>query len=233
MSVVALIPAAGCGRRFGPGVRKQFLHLGGRPVVVRTLEIFQNHPLIDKIFLIVPADETDCCRQEIVAGYGLAKIAGVVSGGEERQDSVANGLFACGSEADDIVVIHDGVRPMFPAEKLGQVILMARQNGACIVGVPVKDTLKEVAGGVICGTPDRSRLWQAQTPQAFRYDIIRRAYEAALEGGVRATDDAALVERLGVKVRMIEGSYRNIKITTPEDLLLAEAFLAAAGELGP
>ena len=228
MSVFALIPAAGCGRRFGSGVRKQFLNLGGRPVVVRTLEIFQKHPLIEKIFLVVPAEETDYCRYELVAEYDLPKVAAVITGGAERQDSVNNGLIACGAAADDIIVIHDGVRPLFPAERLAEVVRVAAEWGACIAGVPVKDTLKEIRGGIIRGTPDRGRVWQAQTPQAFRFDLIRNAHEAALQSGVRATDDAALVERLGAEVRMIEGSYRNIKITTPEDLLLAEAFLAAA-----
>ena len=230
MSVVALIPAAGCGARFGSGVKKQYLHLGGRPVVVRTLEIFQNHPLIEKIFLVVPGEETDYCREQMVARYALTKVAAVVAGGAERQDSVANGLAACGAAPGDILVIHDGVRPLFPAARLPEVIRAARQSGACVVGVPVKDTVKEVVDGVIVGTPDRKRLWQAQTPQAFRFELIRQAHETASRQGLRATDDAALVERLGAEVRMVEGSYRNLKITTPEDLLLAEAFLAAARE---
>jgi 2-C-methyl-D-erythritol 4-phosphate cytidylyltransferase len=227
MSVIALIPAAGCGSRFGAGVRKQFLSLGGRPVLVRTLEIFQNHPLIDKIFLVVPAEETDYCREEIVAGHGRAKVTGLVTGGAERQDSVRNGLAACGAGPDDILVIHDGVRPLFPAHRLAEVVRVARLSGACVAGVPVKDTLKEVSGGVIRATPDRGRLWQAQTPQAFRFDLIRNAHDAALADGVRATDDAALVERLGVAVHMVAGDYCNLKITTPEDLLLAQAVLTA------
>jgi len=227
MSVIALIPAAGCGRRFGSGVKKQFLRLRNRPVLVHTLELFQHLPLIDEIFPIVADDEVAFCRQEIVDRFQLTKVAAIVAGGAERRDSVANGLFACCAAPDDIVVIHDGVRPLCPPALLEDVVRAAKEWGAVLAAVPAKDTLKEVRKGFACGTPDRCLLWHAQTPQAFRFDLIRKAYEKGLKDDVPATDDAFLVERLGLKVRMIEGSYRNLKITTPEDLIMAEAFLAA------
>ncbi|MEJ2202073.1 MAG: 2-C-methyl-D-erythritol 4-phosphate cytidylyltransferase, partial [Desulfuromonadaceae bacterium] len=129
-------------------------------------------------------------------------------------------------DADDILLIHDGVRPFFPSRALDGVIETAARVGACVVGVPVKDTIKEVRDGLICSTPERSRLWQAQTPQGFRYQIIHAAYERAQQEGWRGTDDASLVERLGLPIAMVEGDYRNIKITTPDDLELARVFLA-------
>jgi len=229
MSVTVLIPAAGMGTRMGAAVNKQYLSLADRPILAHTLALFDHHPAIDRIYVISPAEEVDYCRSEVVARYAFTKVRDVVPGGSERQDSVRNGLLACGAASDgDIVLIHDGVRPFFPVDRLEELLATAARVGGCVVGMPVKDTIKEVSGGLVEGTPDRRRLWQAQTPQAFPLALIRDAHERAHRDGYRGTDDASLVERLGQPVAMIEGSYRNIKITTPEDLVLARAFLATA-----
>lgn len=225
MSVFVLIPAAGMGRRMGATVNKQYLPLNGRPIVGHTIALFDKHPLIDKIYLITPADEFELCRREVLEPGNFRKVQDLVPGGAERQDSVRNGLQACGASPDDIVLIHDGVRPLLQPALIDKVIATVRDQGACLVGVPVKDTIKQVVDGRIEGTPDRSGLWQAQTPQAFRFGQILEAYQRAQQDGFRGTDDASLVERLGQPVTIIAGSYRNIKLTTPEDLLLARAFL--------
>ena len=225
MSVTVLIPAAGMGARMGASVNKQYLILADRPVLAHTLRLFDHHPSIDHIFIVSPEEEIDYCRAEVVERFGFVKVRDLIPGGAERQDSVYNGLSACAAANSDIVLIHDGVRPFFPSHRIEEVVTAAERNGACVVGVPVKDTIKEVAEGLIRSTPDRRRLWQAQTPQAFVFGLIRDAHERAGQEGFRGTDDASLVERIGHPVAMIEGSYRNIKITTPEDLILAEAFI--------
>jgi 2-C-methyl-D-erythritol 4-phosphate cytidylyltransferase len=225
MSVTVLIPAAGMGARMGASVNKQYLILADRPVLAHTLGLFDHHPTIDHIFIVSPEEEIDYCRAEVVERFGFVKVRDLIPGGTERQDSVYNGLSACAAANSDIVLIHDGVRPFFPSHRIEDVVTAAERNGACVVGVPVKDTIKEVAEGLIRSTPDRRRLWQAQTPQAFVFGLIRDAHERARQEGFRGTDDASLVERIGHPVAMIEGSYRNIKITTPEDLILAEAFI--------
>ncbi|MFO7982565.1 MAG: 2-C-methyl-D-erythritol 4-phosphate cytidylyltransferase [Desulfuromonadales bacterium] len=224
MKTIALIPAAGMGRRMKAGFNKQYLQLNGRPILARTLALFDEHPRIDRIIVISPADEIDFCRTEIIERFGFTKVQALVSGGLERQDSVRNGLDACGAEAEDTVLIHDGVRPLLPPLLIDEVIDTSRRSGACVVGVPVKDTVKCVENGKIVATPDRRTLWLAQTPQAFRFSLLDAAYRKAAEENVVATDDASLVEHLGHPVSIIEGSDRNIKITTSEDLVLARAF---------
>lgn len=228
MSVVVLIPAAGMGSRMGAAVNKQYLLLADRPVLAHTLALFDRHPIVDHIFIVSPQEEIDYCRTEVVERYGFGKVRNLVPGGAERQDSVYNGLAACGAHDDDLIIIHDGARPFFPSERIEEVVNATSRTRACIVGVPVKDTIKEVAKGLIRSTPDRRRLWQAQTPQAFSFGLIRKAHERARQEAFRGTDDASLVERLGHPVAMVEGSYRNIKLTTPEDLILAEAFIKAS-----
>lgn len=226
MNTTALIPAAGMGRRMGASINKQYLELAGRPILAHTLALFENSPDIDRIIVISPQEEIPFCREQVVSRYGFRKVHDIVAGGAERQDSVRNGLCALSdAHGDDIILVHDGVRPFMPAALLPEVIATAHQVGGCVVGVPVKDTVKEVSDHRVVGTPARERLWLAQTPQAFPFSILRRAHDRALTENFRGTDDASLVEHLGLPVAMVQGSYRNIKITTPEDLALAHAFL--------
>jgi 2-C-methyl-D-erythritol 4-phosphate cytidylyltransferase len=231
MSVIVLVPAAGTGSRMGAAVNKQYLALADQPILAHTLAIFDRHPSVEHIYVISPPEEIPFCRTEVVARFGFDKIRDVVPGGAERQDSVFNGLSSCGARSGDIVLIHDGVRPFFPAELVAPVIAEAARIGGCVVGVPVKDTIKRVEEGLIRDTPDRRVLWQAQTPQAFRYELILEAHQRAREEGFRGTDDASLLERLEMPVAMLQGSYRNIKITTPEDLQVAQAFLGPETDL--
>lgn len=230
MSVFVLIPAAGMGRRMGAGINKQYLPLLDRPILAHTLALFDRHPRIDHIYVVCPADEIELCRAEVLEPYGFTKVRALVPGGAERQDSVRNGLQACQAHSDDLILIHDGVRPLLAPELIDEVLAAVQSCGACVVGVPVKDTIKEVEGGRIANTPQRSRLWQAQTPQGFRYGQICAAHQQAVAAGFHGSDDASLLEWLGLPVAMLMGSYRNIKITTPEDLILARAFLASNGE---
>lgn len=230
MSVVAIIPAAGFGSRMQSAVSKQYLLLGDRPVLAHTVELFERHPLIDRIVLVVPPADVEACRAEIVARFAFTKVIAVVAGGAERQDSVRLGLAACPGEDADVVLIHDGVRPCFCSALLPPLVDRVRKEGACIVAVPAKDTIKQVESERIVSTPDRRTLWQAQTPQGFFLGVIRNAHEAAFREGFYGTDDASLLERLGLPVAVLEGDYRNIKITTAEDLVLARTFIASTGE---
>lgn len=232
MKVHVLIPAAGAGRRMGAKVNKQYLSLGGRPILAHTISLFENHPAVDSITLIAPEDEIAFCRDDIVSQYDFTKVRQIVVGGKERQDSVRNGLRACAAAEDDIVLIHDGVRPLLPPDLIDAAIAEAVKAGAALVAVPVKDTVKVVDQGQVLQTPDRSTLWLAQTPQAFRYQLIATAHEKAYKEAYQATDDAQLVEWLGEPVAIVSGSYQNLKITTPEDLLLAESFLKQSREVG-
>ncbi len=228
MRTVAIVPAAGSGNRMGRGLCKQYLSLDGIPILVRTLKVFEQCPLVDALLVVVPPQDLDVVRDAVLAPWKLKKVAGIIPGGKERQDSVRAGLEALDPDAD-IVVIHDAVRPFITVDLVSQYIRAARQEGAVTAGVPVKDTVKEVApDGRVRRTCDRSLLWLTQTPQVFRRDIIERAHRAAVQDGFRGTDDTSLVERMGIPVRMIQGEYNNIKITTPEDLVIAEALLAAS-----
>lgn len=228
MKVIALIPAAGMGKRMGAGINKQYLLVAGIPIVAHTIAVFDSSPLVDEIYVISPLDEIPYCRSEVVDAHGFAKVRAIVPGGAERQHSVLNGLRAVVSPADDdVVLIHDGVRPFVTKEIIERAIETARQTDGALVAVPVKDTIKVIVDGTIRETPPRENLWQAQTPQAFRYGVIRDAHERAATDGFLGTDDTSLVERLGKEVKVVMGDYRNIKITTPEDLILAEAFQQA------
>ena len=224
---IALIPAAGLGKRMGASINKQYLQLNDMPIVARTIAVFEQSPLIDEIYLVIPAEEIPYCRKNVIEAYGFRKITAIVPGGKERQNSVMNGLNAMRENVsdEDIVLIHDGVRPLVTEHVLRESIKTARLHDGAVVAVPVKDTIKTVHGGIVSDTPPRESLWQAQTPQSFRFGTILHASLSAEANGFTATDDASLVERTGGKVHVIEGDYRNIKITTPEDLLLAEAFL--------
>jgi 2-C-methyl-D-erythritol 4-phosphate cytidylyltransferase len=227
MHTMAIVPAAGSGNRMGRDVSKQYLSLGGMPLLVHTLKVFEGCPLVDNVLVVVPPSDIEVVHNTILAPWKLKKVAGVIPGGKERQDSVRAGIEALDADTG-IVIIHDAVRPFVTIELISQCIRAAGQEGAVTVGVPVKDTVKEVApDGRVMRTCDRSLMWLTQTPQAFRRDIIESAHRAAVRDGFRGTDDTSLVERLGIAVRMIRGDYNNIKITTPEDLLFAEALLAA------
>ena len=232
MKATVLIPAAGTGRRMGGSISKQYLELAGKPILAHTLTLFENHPLVKNIYLIVPPDDISYCQEQIVDRYGFSKVSRIVAGGAERQDSVRNGLNALAEDGLDQpqlpILIHDGARPLFDCERLSALIKIVCEAGACTIGVPVKDTIKDVKNNTITGSPERSRLWQAQTPQGFQYGLIKKAYERADADGFIATDDASLLERLGHPVRILEGDYRNIKVTTPEDILIAVALLGGA-----
>ena len=229
MRVIALIPAAGMGKRMGAGINKQYLLLDGKPIVARTITVFENAPFIDDIYLVIPEPEIPYCREHVVERYGLKKVRKIVPGGAERQHSVLNGLRAMDAAEDgDLVLIHDGVRPLIPLQVIRDAMDIALTHAGALVAVPAKDTVKIASEGIVRDTPARETLWLAQTPQAFRYGIIRAAHEKAETDRFLGTDDSQLVERLGMAVRIVMGDYRNIKITTPEDLILAEAFLRGA-----
>lgn len=226
---IALIPAAGMGKRMGAAINKQYLQLNGVPIVARTIAVFENSPFIDAIYLVIPDDEIPYCDEHIVKAFGFKKVAAIVPGGKERQNSVLNGLNAMrGAVADnDVILIHDGVRPIVTEAMLRESIDVACSRDGALVAVPVKDTIKRVQDAIAVGTPPRENLWQAQTPQTFRFGIIHDAHLSAEKDGFVGTDDASLLERGGKEVHIIQGDYRNIKITTPEDLVLAEAFQSA------
>jgi len=223
--VTALIPAAGMGRRMGKAVAKQFLPLGDMPMLAHTLLTFQRASEIDEIIPILSREDMEICLKDIIEQYHITKVKTLVVGGKERQDSVKNGLQKLEKDAA-VVLIHDGVRPFVTHDMIKDTVDHARKGECVAVGVPLKDTVKEVNDkGVVVHTLERSRLWAIQTPQAFPVKILRRAYEDSYKQNLYGTDDATLVERTGGKVRVIMGSYDNIKITTPEDLLLAEEIL--------
>ena len=225
MKTVAIIPAGGSGRRMGSGIPKQYLLLGGIPVLVHTLQVFQSSPVVDEIFLVVPESDIPEVQNAIVGRYNLFKVSLIVAGGAERQDSVRNAL-AHLREEHGIVLVHDGVRSFVSGELIQRIVAAAEADGAVAVGVQVKDSVKEVnSAGWVIKTVTREGLWLTQTPQAFRKPLILAAYERAAADGFYGTDDASLVERMGVPVRMIPGDYDNIKVTTPEDLTLGEAII--------
>ena len=224
--IFALVPAAGMGKRMGAGCNKQYLLLNEEPILAHTLRVFEQAPFIDGIFVVSPEQEIPYCRTEVVERYGFSKVRAIVAGGAERQHSVFNGIRAIeGAEDDDLVLIHDGVRPFVPAGVLKSAAEAAEKFGAAVVAVPVKDTVKVARNGIVAQTPPREELWLAQTPQAFRFGLISAAHRAAEAEGFLGTDDASLVERQGWPLHVVMGDYRNIKITTPEDMILAQAFL--------
>jgi 2-C-methyl-D-erythritol 4-phosphate cytidylyltransferase len=226
VKTVALVPAAGMGKRMGGGLNKQYLLLDGKPILAHTLQLFQDAEFIDEIYPISPAGEIDYCRREVVERYHLTKVRGIVTGGAERQESVLNGLrYLDGCDPDDIIVIHDGVRPLVPPAVVRRSVEIALAHDSAVVAVPVKETVKVVRDGYAVETPPRETLWLAQTPQTFRYGVIRSAHEVAAAESFLGTDDASLLERLGDRVHLVIGDYGNIKITTPEDLELAETLL--------
>ena len=224
-NVTALIPAAGMGKRMGKAVAKQFLPLGDKPMLAHTLLVFQQAPEIDEIIPILSQEDMENCLQQVIERYRITKVKTLVVGGKERQDSVANGLMKLGKDAS-VVLVHDGVRPFVTLEMIRTAVDHAKKGICVSVGVPVKDTIKETDDeGFVRRTLERSRLWAIQTPQAFPVKVLKRAYDESYAHRVFGTDDAMLVERAGGRVQVIMGNYENIKITTPEDLLVAEEIL--------
>lgn len=227
----AIVLAAGRGRRMGTKTAKQYLELQGKPVLAYALEAFEQSSVIDDILLITGEDHIDYCKKEICEKYGIKKVSAVAPGGKERYESVWKALCILKERGQSgYVMIHDGARPFLTEDILERVYRQVQTYKACVVGMPVKDTIKLIdKAGQITESPDRSFVWQAQTPQAFAISLIIEAFEKQMkEDCSHITDDAMVVERqMGVPVYMVEGSYRNIKITTPEDLMIAQALLRA------
>lgn len=213
----AIVLAAGKGKRFGLKVPKVFSNLGGKPVISFSLSVLNRHPKVNEIIVVAGA-ENNKKIEGIIRKYKINKVKKIVPGGEERQDSVLNGLRSISRDAD-YVLIHDGARPFIDADMVSRLCLAAKKTGASIAAVKVKNTIKEARNQVVVKTLRRDNLWEVQTPQVFRKGIILQAYGRM--GNLEVTDDAMLVERMGIAVRVSQGSYSNIKITTPEDLITA------------
>lgn len=225
MKAAAIVLAAGRGSRMNSGIQKQFMELGGCPLIYYALQVFE-HSSVDEVILVTGKNETDWCRREIVDKYGFCKVRSVVPGGSERYLSVYEGLRA--AEEPDIVLIHDGARPFVTDEIINRTIRSALESGSGIAAVPAKDTVRVVdETGTAVLTPPRDRVWMMQTPQAFRYPLIYRAYQELVSRNIQnVTDDAMVLETvLNQGVKIVEGSYSNIKVTTPEDMETARAFL--------
>ena len=225
MKVAAIVPAAGAGTRLKSRIQKPYIYLGGKPILARTLITLSRNKNITEILVSVGKGKLDKARKEIIEKYNIKK-AKLVIGGKERSDSVYNALKAVSGDAD-YILIHDGIRP-FITNKFIEVLLkeVSRFN-AVVAAVPVKPTLKFVGkNGFIKGTPSRECFWEAQTPQVFKRSLIEKAYKIARKKKITATDDAALVERIGVKPKVVMSSYSNIKITTKEDLAFAKLLCA-------
>ena len=229
LTVSAVIVAAGKGTRMGAAVNKQMLSVCGAPVIARTISPFEDCRLIDEI-IIVASEKNIVPFGRIVQDYGFRKAVRIVRGGETRQRSAYEGLKAVNGRAE-FIAIHDGARPLITADEIGRVARAAFEYGAAAAAVKVKDTIKIAsAGGMIEKTPERSRLWAVQTPQIFSISSYREALESALRGGRDYTDDCQLLESIGKPVRLVECGYTNIKITTREDILIAESLITARGE---
>lgn len=226
MKCTAIVLAAGQGKRMNSAIQKQFLEVKGYPVLYYSLKCFQESSIIENIILVTGKDAIEYCKEEIVNKYNFTKVSAVIEGGKERYDSVYAGLVAC--QKCDYVFIHDGARPFISKEILERGLKGVQKTGACVIGMPSKDTVKIAdIDGYIKETPDRKLVWNIQTPQIFSYDLIKEAHDCIRMKDMSAiTDDAMVVEQeTGRKIVLAEGSYKNIKITTPEDLLVAEAFL--------
>ena len=228
-TTAAIVLAAGQGKRMESKIQKQFLLLNGKPLIAHSLKAFEESR-IDQIILVTGEDEISYCRKEIVEKYGFSKVTAVIAGGKERYHSVYEGLKEAGEA--EYVLIHDGARPLLTEEIIDRALKGAKEYGACVAGMPVKDTIKIADKNQFAvETPARNFVWQVQTPQVFAFPLILQAYRKLLEleesgSPVSVTDDAMVLETvLNKKVRLIEGSYQNIKITTPEDLEIAKLFL--------
>jgi len=226
MTTHAVIVSAGKGSRMNRAIPKQYLPLRGIPVLGHTVLTFNQCPEVDKIILVVPVNDIVFCRDKLLSGLRIDKPIAIVAGGKRRQDSVLNGILSI-DEKRGIVVIHDGVRPLVQPKLISGCIKAAVLKGACILGIPLQDTLKSVDQHErVQKTIFRDKMWLAQTPQAFQYKLIREAHEKAQKDGFEATDDASLLERMAIPVHVLAVSKHNLKITTEEDLVLADAILS-------
>jgi len=225
-----IIVAAGKGKRMGRDYNKQYIQLEAQPIVAHTIKVFEEMDCINEIILVVGAGEVEFLKKSIIEVYGFQKVSAIVEGGLERRDSVYNGLKAVSQDCS-IVLIHDGARPLITKDIIEESIIVAKESGACIAAVPVKDTIKISNDNMeVIHTPKRDNLWSVQTPQTFQYDLILEAYNHQQPKDSAATDDAMILEALGHTVKIIHGSYNNIKITTPEDLIVAEEILKTRRE---
>ena len=224
MNVRAIIAAGGRGERVGGSLPKQFIEIKKKPLLAYTVENFDKCKLIDEIILVVPEEYVGLSSYQIVDVFNFRKIRKIISGGKERQDSVYKALLSLPGNTD-IVTIHDGVRPFISPEKIIKSIEMCKKDKAVILALPINETVKRVEDKFVITTLDREKLWVAQTPQTFEYKLILEAYKKAEKYSFIGTDDSSLVERLGIKVKILEGDHDNIKITTPEDLVLAERII--------
>jgi 2-C-methyl-D-erythritol 4-phosphate cytidylyltransferase len=224
-SIAVIIPAAGAGTRMGAQTPKQFLRLPTAPILVATVRHFARHRSVDRIVVVAPADRL-ARAERLLRPLGGRTTIQVVAGGRERQDSVALGIDALGSPCAPVIVVHDAVRPFITSALIDAVVAAALEHGAAICALPVRETIKRVRDGFVEATVDRAPLWSVQTPQAFRAELLREAHDKARRDGIRGTDDAMLVERLGPRVRVIPGLEQNLKITTAADLRVARRFLS-------
>ena len=223
--ISVLIPAAGQGKRMGTSIKKPYLMLGDKPILSHTIERFEQNSVIDEIIVIVDASDFTICNEHVIAPFRFRKTRELISGGETRQASVFNGLRTL---SDDVnyVVIHDGVRPFINDDIIFRCLEATSECGASVAAVPVKETIKVAnKNQYINYTPERDLLWRVQTPQVFRKSLLVEAHNKAIQDGINAPDDATLVEKLGVPVKLVMGSYKNVKLTTPEDLRFAETLL--------
>ena len=220
----AVIPAAGTGIRMGTKTIKQFLKLGEKEIIAYTIQKFEQCNQVDEIVLVTARDTMDLLTN-IVKREGFQKVSAIVEGGKERQNSVYEGICAV-SERAEIITVHDGVRPFVKVEDIAKTIITAQQKGACVLGVKAKDTVKicNVENQIVT-TPERNFVWYIQTPQTFQKELLIKAFERAEKENFIGTDESVLVERDGTTVFVVEGSYENIKITTPDDIIIGEAYL--------
>jgi 2-C-methyl-D-erythritol 4-phosphate cytidylyltransferase len=226
--IAAIIAAAGLGKRMGHHLPKTYLPLAGKPILAHTLKIFEGMPEIREVAVVVHPEDLDYCQDTVIGPFNFKKVLRVVPGGKERQDSVYHALKALKNEDElEIILVHDGVRPFITPDQVRRVIDAARRHGGAVLGLPAQDTLKRVtAEGKVHQTLERTDIWQIQTPQAFQAPLLRRAFTEAYSRDFYGTDEASLLEAINQPVAVIPGSPFNLKITTPDDLLLAEAIIS-------
>jgi len=225
--VSVIIPAAGRGTRMGKSINKQYISLDQKSILTHTIIAFDNCPYIDEILVVVANNEEKLFKDKVLKEYKIRKPYKIVVGGSTRQESVYNAVKKVDKRCT-IISVHDGARPLISNKEIINTVLGAKKYGGCVLGVPVKETVKKSDGnGFVSDTVERSLLYNIRTPQVFKADILRKAYENAEEKNILGTDDSFLVEQNGGKVKIIKGSYNNIKITTPEDLIYAQEILSS------